>query len=233
MVKYTFKRSELKYIIDKSTFDKIIDIISLHLKKDKYGLTTIQSLYFDKDDYLLIRRSIEKPIYKEKLRLRSYGLVSSSDLVFLEIKKKYDGIVYKRRIKISQDDTFSWFENKIRPDEKQKTKEIDYFINFYKDLKPKMLMLYDRIAYEEENTKLRITFDFNTRYRVDNLTLDYDLNGMHILDEDKIIMEIKTNLAYPLWLCKLLSENKIYKTSFSKYGNAYKKAILRREKINV
>lgn len=214
-----FKRYELKYILSRKQYNNIIQEIQQRLIPDKYGKTTIQSLYFDRDDNLLVRRSIEKPVYKEKLRLRSYGLVSKNDPVFFELKKKSEGVVFKRRIKVTSEDVFN---NNFG--DSQIAKEIKYFMSYYGNLNPKMLLLYDRSAYFGED-ELRVTFDENIRYRTTRLNLTAGLDGILLNQNDLILMEIKMNKAMPLWLSKLLSQEKIYKTSFSKYGEAYKKEL--------
>lgn len=216
-----FKRVEYKYLIDENQYNDLLDEIRLHLKSDKHGMTTIQSLYFDTDNYLLIRRSIEKPKYKEKIRLRSYGLADDDKKVFLELKKKANGVVYKRRISTKERDAFSFILSGKLPDSSQITKEIDYFIKMYSSLEPSMLVLYDRTAFVDPNSNLRITFDRNVRYRTERLNLHSDLEGELILKDGKILMEVKSDYAIPLWLVKKLSQNKVYKQSFSKYGQAY------------
>lgn len=208
-----FKRYELKYILDRNQYENLLISIKDKMNSDKYSESTIQSLYYDTIDYLLIRRSIEKPIYKEKLRLRSYGIAMDDSLVFLEIKKKYEGIVYKRRIVSRLRDI-----NEKRDD--QISREIDYFKKFYQTLKPMMLLIYDRSAYYLDD--LRVTFDKNIRYRDSDLNLTSSLTGNEVLNDNKLLLEIKTSTSIPLWLVKLLNENHIYKTSFSKYGEAYK-----------
>ena len=216
-----FKRVEYKYLITEEKFNSLLEEIKLHLESDKYAATTIQSLYFDTENDLLIRRSIEKPKYKEKIRLRSYGLVDEDKKVFLELKKKSEGVVFKRRIIIKEKEAFDFIINNKMPDNEQITREIDYFIKMYQPLRPAMLIMYDRIAFIDPCSNLRITFDKNIRYRKSRLNLHSDLEGELILENDKILMEVKSDFALPLWLVKKLSENKIYKRSFSKYGEAY------------
>lgn len=211
-----FKRYELKYLISQNQYYSVLKEIKKHLSADKHGKSTIQSLYYDTDDFRIIRRSLEKPDYKEKLRLRSYGLAGEDDMVFMELKKKCSGVVYKRRIEISGRAVKS---NNLG--ESQISKEIAYFAQFYKKITPKMLLIYDRTAYTG-NGDLRITFDSNIRYRTDRLSLSAGLDGIPIIRDDKILMEIKTGTAIPMWLVKILSKYQIAKTSFSKYGEAYK-----------
>lgn len=212
-----FQRYELKYVLTPDRYAAVIASASDRLRPDEYGRTTIQSLYYDTDDYRLIRRSIEKPEYKEKLRLRSYGLAGAHDKVFMELKKKCCGIVYKRRIETTPDALERGDEGNG-----QIAKEIDYFRRFYGDLKPKALLIYDREAYFGDGD-LRVTFDHNVRYRTRALTLDAGLNGTPLFTGGEVLMEIKTGTAIPLWLTKILTTEKIYKTSFSKYGTAYER----------
>ena len=224
-----FKRVEYKYLIDENQYNDLLDEIRLHLKSDKHGMTTIQSLYFDTDNYLLIRRSIEKPKYKEKIRLRSYGLADDDKKVFLELKKKANGVVYKRRISTKERDAFSFILSGKLPDSSQITKEIDYFIKMYSSLEPSMLVLYDRTAFVDPNSNLRITFDRNVRYRTERLNLHSDLDGKLILKNGEILMEVKSDYAIPLWFVKKLSQNRVYKRSFSKYGEAYCKELIKKK----
>lgn len=224
-----FKRVEYKYLIDENQYNDLLDEIRLHLKSDKHGMTTIQSLYFDTDNRLLIRRSIEKPKYKEKIRLRSYGLADDDKKVFLELKKKANGVVYKRRISTKERDAFSFILSGKLPDSSQITKEIDYFIKMYSSLEPSMLVLYDRTAFVDPNSNLRITFDRNVRYRTERLNLHSDLDGELILKNGEILMEVKSDYAIPLWFVKKLSQNRVYKRSFSKYGEAYCKELIKKK----
>lgn len=214
-----FERKEIKYLLKKEQYETIIEQIKSHMEPDKYGKSTIQSLYFDTDTDLLVRASIDKPYYKEKLRLRSYGIASQKDNVFLEIKKKYAGIVYKRRISVSQSDVYDFINYKLNFDS-QIGKELNYFRNYYKTLKPSTLLIYDREAYYEGN--LRVTFDHDIKYRKFDLTLDKGFYGNNLINPDEVLMEIKVNGAMPFWLIKTLEMANAYKTSFSKYGLSYK-----------
>ncbi len=218
----TFERKEIKYVLSKKQYEEILNEVEKHCTKDNLSLSTIQSIYYDTPNYEIIRKSIEKPDYKEKLRSRSYGLANDKSEIFFELKKKYDGIVYKRRIKTNQtkiDQILKYpysFENAD-----QITREIANFATNYENLAPKYLIIYDRIALKGEND-LRITFDQNPRYRTTDLNLTTSLDGAPLLGEGEVIMEVKTSTAMPLWLAHLLSEKKAYKQSFSKVGQAYK-----------
>ncbi|MBO4940451.1 MAG: polyphosphate polymerase domain-containing protein [Clostridia bacterium] len=220
--KYVFKRYELKYLLTPAQYQTVLREVASRLQTDEYGETTIQSLYYDTDTHLLIRNSIERPWYKEKIRARSYGLATPDQKVFLELKKKYEKVVYKRRISLKEGELAPFIERGISPKDGQIVKELQYVCRFYKNLRPSMLLLYDRTAYHEEGSELRITFDKNIRYRTERLDLCAGLDGTPILDGGRVMMEIKTAGAYPTWLITLLNENGLYKTSFSKYGTAYK-----------
>ncbi|MBO5328054.1 MAG: polyphosphate polymerase domain-containing protein [Clostridia bacterium] len=224
--KFVFKRHEIKYRLTPEQYAIVLREIDKYLYVDEYGETTIQSLYYDTDTWLLIRNSIEKPAYKEKIRARSYGLATPETKVFLELKKKLNKIVYKRRIKIKEKELAPLIRMGVGGDKGQIEREIVYFCRFYKNLKPAMLLLYDRTAHIDKNSDLRVTFDRNIRYRTERLSLCSGLDGKLILPEGEVMMEIKTAGAYPMWLVKLLNDNGIYKTSFSKYGTAYKMEIL-------
>ncbi|MFI3208151.1 MAG: polyphosphate polymerase domain-containing protein [Eubacteriales bacterium] len=219
----TFKRYELKYIITTEQRTAMLELFKEHMVPDSYGAYTIFNLYFDTPDYLLIRRSIEKPVYKEKLRARSYGQIDHNENVFLELKKKYKRQVYKRRIVLEEEQMTEYFtENHNLPDN-QISKEIDYFRSIYDQIAPRIFIAYDRIAFfGKDRDDLRITFDESILWRNDNLSLCSGKYGKKILNDNEVLMEIKVVGGMPLWLTHFLTEQKIYKTSFSKYGNAYK-----------
>lgn len=222
-----FKRYEIKYLITKQQKNTITDIMCKYMYGDEYGKNTLCNVYFDTDDYLLIRRSIEKPIYKEKLRIRSYGLASPESKVFVEMKKKYKSVVYKRRIAMKEAAAMHYVCNKIQSQKNtQITQELNYFLSLYEDLAPKVFLSYEREAfYAKDDVNFRITFDENILWRDYDLSLCSGIYGTSILPDEKVLMEIKTVGAIPLWMTHILTKNKIYKTSFSKYANAYKQLI--------
>lgn len=217
-------RVEMKYILSPEQTAYFKAALQGHMSIDQYGLTSIASLYYDTPDYRLIRQSIEKPPFKEKMRLRSYGLATNSSPVYLELKRKALGIVYKRRVQttIPEIDAFIDHNSSICADG-QIAREISYFRNFYGLLIPSCLIIYDRIAYKEDDGDLRLTIDHNPRYRVDNLNLTSSMDGTPLLPEGYTVLEIKVQQSVPLWLSEILDKGKIYKTSFSKYGTAYTK----------
>jgi len=218
-----FKRYEMKYLITTDQCALIKKAFREHMIADIHGENTICSLYYDTSDYRLIRRSLEKPVYKEKLRVRSYGVATSDSFVFVELKKKYKSVVYKRRISLSEVQASEYLSSGITKEKCQITNEIDYALNFYGQLAPAMLLTYDREAYyDKDNHEFRITFDRNVLWRDYDLSLTKGIYGKPILQANQVLMEIKTADSIPLWMVKILSENHIYKTSFSKYGTAYR-----------
>ena len=218
-----FKRYELKYMLTLEQKEKILEAISTYMQLDKYGRTTIRNIYFDTDNYRLIRRSIEKPAYKEKIRIRSYSQATADSTVFVELKKKYEKVVYKRRLPLCEADAMSWVcrENPC-PVNTQISREIDYFIDFYGKLKPTVFLSYEREAYYDKGGgDFRVTFDDNILARQTNVNLCSTSYGTPILPEGEVLMELKCSGGIPLWMVEVLSRERIYKTSFSKYGTAY------------
>lgn len=227
-----FKRYELKYLISNRQREYIIEAARPYMKLDSYGRTLIRNIYFDTDSYRLIRRSIEKPIYKEKLRVRSYGTATFDSNVFVELKKKYDGIVYKRRISLPYNAAMAWLNGEIPcPRETQISREIDYFKSFYSPLYPMFHISYEREAYFEIGGELRVTFDDSILACDDGLTLCDAPDGFDVIDGDCSIMEIKCSGGIPSWMMSILSDGKIYKTTFSKYGAAYTRMLARKKEL--
>lgn len=234
-----FDRIEKKYLISKAQKRVLLKKIKKQMKKDTYFKSEVLNLYFDTDNYDLIIQSIEQPDFKEKVRARSYG---GYDRVFLEIKTKLrakndENTGYKRRVMITHDDFDEFVRHNLTleelarrdietKDDVQIAREVDYLVKKM-DLKPKILVVYDRESYKGDDG-LRITFDENLRYRDDNLSLFLEKSDkIYFKNNDSLIMEIKANGTFPLWLVKLLSENRIYPQRFSKVGSIYTK--LRKE----
>ncbi|MCM1131179.1 MAG: polyphosphate polymerase domain-containing protein [Roseburia sp.] len=216
----TFERHEIKYLLTEEQAERLKNLMQNHMKSDSFGNSIICNIYLDTKDYLLIRRSIEKPVYKEKLRYRSYGIVDKDTIVFCELKKKYNSVVYKRRISLKA----SELEQNLvtRLPNTQIGREIAYCFSRYENLSPKIFLSYEREAYYGiTDDGFRITLDRNILWRDYDLSLTKGAYGSRILEADKVLLEVKTMGALPLWLVKFLSKNKIYKTSFSKYGSVY------------
>lgn len=236
-----FKRKEKKYLLSMSTYDQLRAALSPYMSEDDYGLHTILSLYYDTCDCELVRKSIEKPKYKEKFRIRSYGGPAEDSLVFLEIKKKIRGTVYKRRISLGYNLAKEYTKNpkkiQVPKDVNQQIKqEIDWLFQ-RKKLEPKVLIAYDRLALTTNAVDLadfRVTFDFNIRYRTTTLDLTQGDAGELVAPElvaprQGVLMEVKALGAYPLWFSEILSNLTLYPASFSKYGETYRRHLAQEE----
>lgn len=226
-----FKRYELKYMLTQQQKSAVLKAMEPYMSIDKYGRTTISNIYFDTPDYRLIRRSIEKPIYKEKLRVRKYSGEKSDNAVFVELKKKYKKVVYKRRLSMDEKKAMDWLTGVHHcGDESQIAKEIDYFLEYYGGLRPTVFLSYEREAYySDDKSDFRITFDENILCRQNEFSFDFGAKGERVLPQENVLMEIKCSGGIPLWMTEVLSKEKIYKTSFSKYGTAYAKFIFLRK----
>ncbi|MDD4290761.1 MAG: polyphosphate polymerase domain-containing protein [Clostridia bacterium] len=253
-----FKRKEQKYMLDADQYELMRKLLESKTEPDKFAKNTVCSLYYDTPSNLLIRRSLDMPVYKEKLRVRSYDSLKNTADAFIEIKRKYNGIVYKRRVCLKRKNAIDFLAKPYDQAEVEYTlrmlracnkseaclplsnvyceganlenykkeqivKEIQYFTQLYEGLRPSMLLTYERTALKSIDEDIRITFDSNILYRGNNL-LSTDIYGK-ALAKDKVLMEIKTCSAMPIWLTRGLSDYGIYKTSFSKYGNAYLETI--------
>ncbi len=225
-----FERIEKKYPLTPEQYEQIKAGMKNYVKADRYSNYTISNLYYDTDDYDLIRTSLEKPVYKEKLRMRAYGTPGDQDQVFIELKKKYEGVVYKRRIILDADTAARYIHHGERPENLgQIGREIDYFMSSYQP-SAKVMIAYDREAWQGlDNPDLRVTFDTNLRWRDDHLDLCAGDHGLPILppEQKQILMELKIPGAAPLWLARLLSETGAFSSSFSKYGAWYQNIILK------
>ncbi|MDD3347823.1 polyphosphate polymerase domain-containing protein [Oscillibacter sp.] len=219
----TFERHEIKYLVSDRQRSLLLQAMEARMRPDPHGESTICNVYYDTPDFRLIRRSLEAPTYKEKLRLRSYGPCGDTQAVFLELKKKYRGVVYKRRICLPQSAAVRFLSGQAAlPQPSQIGREIAYFLQFYKPLFPAVHLSYDRTAYfSTEDPNLRITLDRNLCWRADALSLAARPGGEQLLAPGQSLMEIKVGAAMPVWLAVLLDRLAVRKVSFSKYGMAY------------
>lgn len=235
-----FLRKEIKYIITEQMYQLIRRVVEDYMEIDAHtkrgDFYPICNIYYDTLDHQLIRKSIEKPIYKEKLRLRSYGTAQGEDIVYLEIKKKFQGIVNKRRLSLSLSEAYEYMNGGDLPSpcqyiNQQVLKEIEYLKSRY-HLGPSLYLSYKRSAYvDKEHPDFRITFDTNIQTRRERIGLEYTMGGVELLPKGLWVMEAKAEKSFPLWFTKLLAENRIYPISFSKYGSEYRRAILGLENV--
>lgn len=223
MYDYNFQRVEEKYLISYDEKEELLSRINDYIEKDKFFISHIHNIYFDNVNNDLIINSLDKPIFKDKFRARSYGDMSLDGDVFLETKVKYKGVVSKRRIKLSINDFNAYVYNGKLPSDSQVFKEINYYFDYYK-LKPMIYIAYDRESYKGiVDNNLRITFDSNLRSRRNDLMFKDNIFMEKYFDNDYYIMEIKAVMAMPLWLVRILSDMNIRPVSFSKYGKIYEK----------
>lgn len=217
-----FQRYEFKYILDLGQLEKVMAAMAPHVVPDEYSHSSIRNLYLDTPDFRLIRRSLEKPVYKEKIRVRSYGRAGTEEPVFVELKKKYRSVVYKRRISMPQNQALGCVAGTQCWPDSQIGAELAYALDFYRTLRPAVFLSYERNSFRGvEDEDFRITFDTDIRYRHKELTLDSDTWGIPILPSGQVLMEVKVAGGLPLWMARVLSEQGVFKTSFSKYGTAY------------
>lgn len=225
--KLTFKRYEKKYLLDAGGLPALRRRLDPYIEPDEYFQSTVCSVYYDDDSYSLIRRSLDAPVYKEKLRLRSYNVPGPEDPVFVELKKKYKGIVYKRRISMTARQAAAYLAGRApAPEDGQTVRELDWFLKQNRPV-PRAFIACDRTAYRVKGEpELRVTFDENIRWRETQLDLTAGSQGELLTRPGQVLMEWKIPDAAPLWLARMLSELELFPASFSKYGTCYKDNIL-------
>lgn len=246
-----FERKEIKYRLSARQHRAMAAALAGHMTPDEFGCTNVVSIYFDTPDRSLIDRSLEKPLYKEKLRLRSYGMPEESDRVFVEIKKKFDGIVYKRRVSLSYAAARAYLSGapygmacaqhplpdpvmaaeSHAPHSVQIASEIDRFMVQHRPLRASMLISCQRTAYAELETLEALErgeaaeglrITFDSDIAYRDLFASQVSNPRHLLGAGEAVMEVKSAGPFPLWLVKVLNECRAYPSSFSKYGEAYR-----------
>ncbi|MEI1231258.1 molecular chaperone [Enterococcus mundtii] len=225
-LKNVFQRKETKYLIPTTQFHSFLKDLKKQMQIDEYGLHTILSLYFDTPDDRFITNSMTKPKYKEKFRVRSYGIPQETSMVFLEIKKKVNGIVYKRRMPLTYAEYLQWLDQKHFPKNKdeQIPQEVNWLFKRNPDLSPKTMIMYERMSlFGTSDPDFRVTFDQNIRFRSTNLDLSITGDETLVAPEIGVLMEVKALGAYPLWFVELLNDYQLRKGSFSKYAETYQR----------
>ena len=233
----TFQRREVKFLLSKEQFEGLLPIVHEHMNPDAYCVDGkeygIYNLYYDTPDNFLIRTSIQKPYYKEKLRLRSYYSPAAPDAsVYLEVKKKIGGIVTKRRVAMTLSEAEAYVSTRVKPYyerfiDKQVIKELDIFLNNYDSLQPRQYISYQRSAFfGKDDPDFRLTFDRDITARREDLSLGKPSYGSKLILPDQRLMEVKISGAVPMWMSHAMSELDIHRISFSKYGRAFKNYIL-------
>jgi len=232
-----FRRREKKYLITGEQGAALQRLVSWYTAIDQQGEYLIQDLYYDTDNWDIISKSIEKPSFKEKLRLRFYGEYNSESQGFLEMKRKYEGIVYKRRIALPLSELKKrGVRETVSAVDSQISREISYFL-LTNRVSEKIHIAYKRTAYTGiENKGLRITFDRDIVFHLcpmnNNNFSEFNPENdrqIQIIEQNQMLMEIKTADAIPLWLTRVLSENNIFPVTFSKFGVCYVRHIAKRQ----
>lgn len=231
-----FNRYESKYLLTDEQYayfyNDLLKYMELDAYNQKHEYYSISNLYFDTPHDSLIRASLSKPKYREKLRLRSYGIPEEKAKVYLEIKKKVFGLVNKRRTALKLEEAYEFVSSGQAPKladymNKQVLEEIKYFLRIY-DLEPKVYLAYERKAlFDKDNRDLRITFDTNIRSRRYDLKLEQGDYGEPLVKDGRWLMEVKAEKTVPIWLSQLLSKHGLYRTGFSKYGNEFRYMVKR------
>lgn len=225
---YVFKRREVKYLLTREKAAQLCELLGQRLRPDEHGRSTLRNVYFDTPDYLLIRRSLEHPLYKEKLRVRSYGPAAPDTPAFVELKKKYRKTVYKRRVCAPTCDAMAFLSTGAPLPDSQIVREIDFARRRYAPLRAAMFLSYERQAFfSVDDREFRITFDDAILWRTEDATLEAGPGGEALLPPGHVLMEVKAGGAYPLWAAEALSALELFPTSFSKYGRAYAALCLR------
>ena len=210
----SFERYEKKYIISKTQASEMIAFLKLHMALDRHHNPEhivpykIHSYYLDDHEAHIIKKSIEKPSYKEKYRLRWYNDLTK---LFLEVKIKHLKRSHKKRFEITQ--------KELELQDYRTLIKTSYHYGYlnaltHASIEKYCLIDYERIAFDDTDKGIRVTFDFNVSYTFDNAS--YPLH-----DEDFVILEIKYRDAFPIFLSSYLSEHKIYSRSLSKIGRSY------------
>lgn len=223
-----FERKEKKYLLTRTQFETLMSKVRHLLVEEQYHKYKICNIYYDTAQFDLFRKSSEKPEYKEKLRLRSYGTPKPGDTVFLEVKKKYKGIVYKRRIDLPIEHVYDFidYQSLREPSDSINQREIEVFLGRY-NLLPQVYLSYDREAYLwGTDSDFRLTFDTNIKYRLEDVFLELGDEGEYILDDGMVLMEVKCRDSLPMEFVSVLSEIEAFNISFSKIGTVYKKVII-------
>ena len=232
-----FKRIEKKYIVDKEDLDRLLEDLREYLVEDDFPNSSITNIYFDTEDFQVIRDSIAKKNEREKIRMRTYATdPKPSSQVFLELKKKdAQGIGHKFRLATNLGDIQIFMGNgdtvHVPSENKQLVDELSQLRDKYQGLDARMYIFYNRFSLKEKHTikkqpqtKIRITIDQNLTYRDYDVDILSGVYGNKLVGEGKVVMEIKTPGEQPLWLKTILEKHGIEPKSFSKYGTAYRKS---------
>lgn len=224
-VQLSFKRYEIKYLLTDEQVSRLSRLMERHMVPDEWGPSTVCNVYYDTPSRILVRRSAEHPDYKEKVRIRSYGIAKPDAPVFVELKKKFDGVVYKRRATMEAARANALLAGAGSP-RTQIERELDFTCRRYGGLEPAFFIAYDREAfYAADDHEFRMTFDRRIRSRTSQLRLDATDEAEQYLDDGLALLEVKAGGAIPLWLVEYLSGEGLRKVRFSKVGAVWQRQL--------
>lgn len=233
MAKEVFNRYELKYIVNKALYKELLQALQGHVFMDKHGdqdgYYMVMNLYYDTADHLFFNETVNRQQFRQKLRLRGYNHINRDSNVFLEIKKKYRGVVYKRRTLLKLPEAYAFLADTLSKKDyslydasnTQILGEVDFLKQFYQ-LEPKVIVSYDRQAFQgihEED--LRVTFDRNLLKRETDLRIESRSDGELFMDPSLYVLEVKVNDRIPLWLSHILNDFQCWRQGYSKYTSSY------------
>lgn len=226
-----FKRYELKYLLHWDAYIAFRERLLPYMQYDTYGNAdgkyNIISLYYESEEKDIYYETMNKLPFRQKLRLRVYDQADLSSPSFIEVKQKFKNVVNKRRTVIPLNEAYSILSKpydeqlieQVESSNPQILKEALHFKNLY-ELKPATIVSYDRQALSgvlENESDLRVTFDYNLMCRTDDLRLENGPEGMYFLDREMVILEVKVSNSVPFWLARLLSEFNFTQQGFSKF----------------
>jgi SPX domain protein involved in polyphosphate accumulation len=238
-----FRRVEKKYLLSQEQFGEIAQELRARMKIDDYngstGQYSIRSLYYDTPYNSFISDSMSNPGYKEKIRIRTYGDTKPDDHVFVEIKKKINGVSNKRRCKMPLTEAYKFLENGelshgYSGGNTQILREIHAIFRRYgANLRPSAMISYDRLAFNGiDDAGLRVSFDTNLRGRTHDFRMESGGYGDLLIEPGFVVMEVKAPNALPLWLTSILSSQQIYSRGFSKYRSVYKNMLMSKTEVS-
>ncbi len=249
MVLEIFTRREQKYLITRTQYEMLVELMMPYMRYDKFGVNgryTVTSLYFENRSHQIYFETKNKLEFRQKLRLRIYDDTDINGTAFFEIKQKHNRVVNKRRTALPLKEAYRYIYywpdrlESYRPSNLQIMKEIHHFRTFY-GLEPEMVISYDRHAFHcLDDPDLRVTFDFNLRCRSDDLQIEHGPHGAHFIAPDLVILEVKVTHSVPLWLTRFLQILNCEQRGASKFCTSLEllkggklPGILQREKIEM
>lgn len=229
MAQSYFNRYEFKYIISWRVYTSLRERLAPFCEPDRFcreGMPyDVLSLYYDTKDYRFYFEKVDGVNNRKKLRIRAYGDGGSSDSCYIELKNKIRNNIFKKRVRTTLREAYDFFSDPFsgltmdgRTDEEQAVaRDLDFHVSMYRP-EPKAVISYKRTAYKGRfSPNLRITFDTMIRCRNDDFRIEAGTDGKFLLQPNLVLMEIKGNNHFYLWLSRLLACHEVELFRFSKY----------------